>query len=75
MKYAVYECINGNFFLKSEHSTPQSAIVKFHDECKGLWNSSDVITGMVEIIDENGDVYNNGTRYKEFITHPETVEE
>ena len=55
MKYSVIECINGNFILKSEHDTKESAFVKFHDECTGLWNAPDVEKATVKVVDEQLD--------------------
>lgn len=70
MKYAILKIINGNFLTDSEWGTDiQGAIIRFHDVCKTLWNTPDVVTATVEIIDQQGGVYND---YREFIDH--TVE-
>lgn len=54
MKYALVQCVNGNFSIVSEHGDNlQAARVAFHDRCKNLWNASDVIDGYVAIIDSN----------------------
>lgn len=54
MKYALIQCVNGNFSIVSEHGENlQAARVAFHDRCKILWNASDVITATVAIIDSN----------------------
>ena len=66
MKYAVVECINSNYVIKTEHGDKQSAIIKFHQECAGLWNASDVKTATVKILDENLDCVEG---YSEFIFH------
>jgi hypothetical protein len=51
MKYAVIQCVNGIFSVVSEHNENlQQARVEFHNRCKILWNSSDVITGYVAIL-------------------------
>ena len=49
----------------------QGALVSFHDVCKTLWNSKDVIKATVKILDEQLDNYQG---YAEIITHaqPET---
>lgn len=53
MKYAVVQVVNGNFSVVSEHGENlQAARVKFHDTCKILWNSSDVATARVAIVDD-----------------------
>lgn len=82
MRYAVIECNNGNFSVKTEHGeNKQAALVAFHDRCKVLWNAPDVITAMVKLVDENLDTVDGKMEY---ITHtpqapadvePETVEE
>lgn len=54
MKYALIQCVNGNFSIVSEHGDDlQAARVAFHDRCKNLWNAPDVIEGFVAIIDSN----------------------
>ena len=67
MKYAVLKIVNGAFSIDSEwNENINSAKVKYHDVCKVLWNSSDVSSATVEIIDSQGDVVPG---YKEFIIH------
>ena len=54
MKYALMQCVNGNFSIVSEHGGDlQAARVAFHDRCKILWNAPDVIEGFVAILDSN----------------------
>lgn len=65
MKYAVIQCVNGNFSIVSEHTDADKGIVKFHDVCKNLWNASDVVTARVNLVDENYFVVEG--RYTEFI--------
>lgn len=53
MKYAVVQCVNGNFSIVAEYTDNiQGAIVRFHQVCANLWNSEDVISANVRIIDE-----------------------
>ena len=67
MKYAIIKITNGNYFIYAEGITSiASAKTSFHGLCQVLWNAPDVLTGVVMIIDENGDVVEN---YKEFIYH------
>jgi hypothetical protein len=67
MKYAIINCVNGNFSVIAEGiETDQSARVQFHDRCKVLWNASDVLTGEVAVVDEQLDVYQG---LKELIHH------
>lgn len=68
MKYALIQCVNGNFSIVSEHGDNlQAARVAFHDRCKILWNASDVIEGYVAIVNSNL-TYVDGEI--EVITHP-----
>ena len=67
MKYAIINCVNGNFSIVAEGiETEQSARVQFHDRCKILWNAQDVITAEVAVVDEQLDVYQG---LKEFVHH------
>lgn len=67
MNYSIIECINGNYFVRSEGITDVNAAkTTYHGRCQTLWNASDVQTAMVAIMDENLDVVE---RYKEFIHH------
>lgn len=53
MKYAVVQVVNGNFSVVSEHGENlNGARVNFHTVCGNLWNSQDVITARVEIVDD-----------------------
>lgn len=68
MKYAIATVINGNYKVEAEGITQlDSAKVTFHGLCQTLWNSTDVITACVMIVDENLDAVEG---YKEFISHP-----
>lgn len=65
--YAVVKVINGNFFIDSEgFQTLDSAIVKFHDVCKTLWNAPDVIRATVKIVNTDFNMVEN---YQDFIKH------
>lgn len=65
MKYAVIQVTNGNFSLKSEHSTLDSARVKFFSLCSALWNDTSSFTATVAILDENCRVVG---QYSEYIS-------
>ena len=68
MRYALIQCVNGNFSIVSEHgSNLQAARVAFHNTCKNLWSAEDVIEGYVAIVDSNL-TYVDGKI--EVITHP-----
>lgn len=54
MKYAVQQCVNGNFSTVSEHDDDlQGALVKFHQTAANLWNAPDVLKANIRIVDEN----------------------
>lgn len=54
MKYAVQQCVNGNFSTVSEHDDNlQGALVKFHQTAANLWNTPDVLRTNLRIVDEN----------------------
>ena len=54
MKYAVTQCVNGNYSIVAEfENNLEGAIVRFHQVCANLWNSQDVASANVRIIDEN----------------------
>lgn len=63
MKYAVVQCVNGNFSIVAEYSGDnlQGAIVKFHQVCASLWNADDVISANVRIVDERQNIVMNMT--------------
>ena len=66
-KYALVNCVNGNFTVVSEHNNKQAGIVAFHQRCATLWNAPDVITATLNLVDEN--MYVVDGRYTEVITH------
>lgn len=54
MKYAVTQCVNRNYSIVAEFDNNlEGAIVRFHQVCANLWNSQDVASANVRIIDEN----------------------
>jgi hypothetical protein len=53
MKYAVLKCVNGNYSIHSEGFTEISkAMVSYHGLCQSLWNTDDVETADIMLIDE-----------------------
>ena len=67
MKYAIIECINGNFFIRAEGITDLAAAkTQWHGRCQVLWNEPSVITAHVMIADEQ---LNAVEGYREFIHH------
>ena len=67
MKYAIVKCTDGNYNIHAEGFTDlKAAKVSYHGLCQTLWNSADVTTAMVMIVDENLDCVE---RYKEYIHH------
>lgn len=72
-KYYIIQSSNGSVSIVSEWTDLNSAIVAYHDRCKILWNASDVIEGIVQLVYSAGlDVVNG---YKEIITHSAPIEE
>lgn len=73
MKYAIIKVINGNYSVHAEGFTDvASAKVNYHGLCQTLWNTPDVLTAEVAIVDENLDAVEG---YKEYIHHePVAVE-
>lgn len=72
MKYSVIKVINGNFSIHTETDNINSAKVQFHGLCQTLWNTPDVITAQVMIVDENLNRYQG---YTEHISHEVAEEE
>lgn len=72
MKFAIIQCINGNYSVFAEGFTNlDSAKTAFHSRCATLWNAPDVVKATVKIVDEQ---LNTVEGYRDFITHPETEE-
>lgn len=70
MKYAIIECVNGNYIIRAEGiTTLESAKTQYHARCQNLWNAPDVEKAFVIIANEQLEVVEG---YKEFIHH--TVE-
>ena len=73
MKYAIIKVINGNFFIHAEGITNlANAKTQYHGLCQTLWNSSEVISAYVEIVNEQLDVVDG---YKEYIHHDAPAQE
>lgn len=74
-KFALVQCVNGNFSVASEHSDKKSGIIAFHQTAAALWNASDVVTARLNLVDENQYVVEG--RYTEWIdkNEPEPNEE
>ena len=71
MKYAIIKVINGNYFVHAENiATVESAKTTFHGVCQTLWNTPDVITAEVMIVNEQLDCVEG---YKENIHHEATT--
>lgn len=57
MKYAIIQCVNGNFSVVAEFTdNEQGAIVRFHQVCANLWNASDVQRATVKLVNESLEV-------------------
>lgn len=57
MNYAIIECINGSYFVRAEGiKSIAAAKAQYHGRCQTLWNTPDVLTAYVAIVDEQLDV-------------------
>ena len=72
-KFALVQCVNGNFSVVSEHGTADAGKVAFHNLSAALWNEPDVITARINLVDENYFVVEG--RFTDWIdrTEPEPV--
>lgn len=69
MKLYVSKIVNhGELKTVAETDNEQTAIVNFHNTCSTLWNTAEVYTGNVAILDEQLNIYKG---YTELIKHPE----
>ena len=69
-KYALIQCVNGNFSIVAEYDNINSARVGYHDRCKILWSAPDVERAVVVLVDRDFNVF---TGYREYIGHEVTV--
>lgn len=73
MKYAIVQCVNGNYSIVAEYDNNlEGAIVRFHQVCANLWNAQDVRSANVRIVDEN---LNTVMNMQESIGHDAESEE
>ncbi len=58
MKYAIIQCVNGNFKTVAEgyEDNIPGAIVTWHQTCAALWNDEATKSANVRIVDENQNV-------------------
>jgi len=53
MKYAIIQCVNGNYSVVAEYDNNlEGAIVRFHQVCANLWNTQEVVSAQVKIVNE-----------------------
>jgi hypothetical protein len=74
MKYYVVHVSNGALQVDAitEHSTPEAALVNFHQRCAALWNEPSVIKATIKILDEQLDCWQS---HVEVITHAQAEAE
>ena len=67
-KYFVEHISNDSLQVNAitEHATSDAAIVEYHNRLRTLWNSKDVVTAKVVILD---DQLNTFGKYAEFVDH------
>lgn len=76
MNYVLIQCVNGNFSVISEHGNDlKAAKVAFHDRCRILWNTDDVITGTVTILDEQLNIVEGKIEYISHSNEEESTNE
>lgn len=68
-KYAVIQCVNGNYSVVSEHEVKDRAIVAFYGVASALHGAEEVVTARVNLVDEN--LYVVEGRYTEWIDRRE----
>lgn len=66
MRYAVIQCVDGNFKVMSEWNDPEKARKAYHTLCASLWNDKSFEVAHIAILDNQLDVFNG---YKERIEH------
>lgn len=72
MKYAIIDCVNGTYAVRAEGiPTLAAAKVQYHGRCQTLWNTPDVSSAYVMIVDEQLDVVEG---CKEYIHHEPAAE-
>ncbi len=56
-KFAVVTCTNGDYIVRSEHTTKEAAFKEFHSLCATLWGDVSMAgkVGMIKVLDENLD--------------------
>lgn len=69
VKYAVIQCVNGNYAISSEHGDKDAAIIAFFNLAAALHNEPEVVTARVNLVDEN--LYVVDGRYTDWIDRRE----
>lgn len=68
-KLFVVQSVNGNAAIKAQfEDNEQGAIVNFHQTCATLWNTADVYSAKVKILDEGLNLFQGK---EEYISHQE----
>ena len=67
MKLAIVTCTDGNYLIRSEHTTRDAALIAYDELHKSLVGDTNMIYGVIAIKDENLDDF-EGRR--DVITHP-----
>jgi len=66
MKLAIVTCTDGNYLIRSEHTTRDSALMAYDELHRALVGDPNLVYGTIAIMDENLDTY-EGRR--DVITH------
>lgn len=77
MRYSVITVVDGNFLIRSEWGSKESAIQSFHSLCAALIGDTGFSKAMVKVLDENLDTVDGKMEYitHESATVVESVEE
>ena len=70
-KYCIATYVNGNYSVKAEYGSLDSARVGYFSTCSAFWNAPDVIEATVAILDSNLRVVG---QYSEYIHHETTTD-
>lgn len=68
MKLAIITCTDGNFLIRSEHDTRDSALIAYDQLHADLVNDKTMAKGVIKIIDDQLDDF-EGNKWQDVIIH------
>ena len=75
MKLALMTCTDGNYVLRSEHSTRDAALIAYDQLHAALVGDATMKYGVIAILDENLDVFEGRRDVIRHDPEPEEIEE